>query len=114
MPSSSSTPTDASVRIASVRRGMISETAPTKVVFPAPNPPAITIFVDAALVSEGTEATQRPSDQLTALPDRRMVIERRQYAQIARLHQIADQNPRHTHRQVETSRDLGHRRPRRA
>jgi hypothetical protein len=26
---------------------MISDTAPTKVVVPAPNPPAITIFVDA-------------------------------------------------------------------
>jgi hypothetical protein len=34
--------------MASVRSGMISETAPTKVVFPTPNPPATTIFVDAA------------------------------------------------------------------
>jgi hypothetical protein len=36
------------VTIASVRNGMISDTAPTKVVFPTPNPPAMTILVDAA------------------------------------------------------------------
>ena len=45
--SSMSTPTEASVTIASVRSGMISETAPTNVVLPAPNPPAMTIFVEA-------------------------------------------------------------------
>jgi hypothetical protein len=28
-----------------VRSGMISDTAPTNVVFPAPNPPETTIFV---------------------------------------------------------------------
>lgn len=45
--SSASTPVEASVSIASVRSGMISDTAPTNVVLPAPNPPAITILVDA-------------------------------------------------------------------
>jgi hypothetical protein len=40
-------PAEASVTIASVRNGMISETAPTNVVLPAPNPPAMTIFVEA-------------------------------------------------------------------
>ena len=44
-----STPSDSLVTRASVRSGWISETAPTRVVFPTPNPPAITIFVDAAL-----------------------------------------------------------------
>ena len=43
-----STPSEALVTIASVRSGMISDTAPTNVVFPAPNPPAMTILVDAA------------------------------------------------------------------
>jgi hypothetical protein len=33
--------------MASVRRGMISETAPTNVVLPTPKPPEMTIFVDA-------------------------------------------------------------------
>ncbi|GAA5062761.1 hypothetical protein GCM10023259_052180 [Thermocatellispora tengchongensis] len=39
-------PTLASVITASVVSGMISDTAPTKVVFPTPKPPATTIFVD--------------------------------------------------------------------
>src|SRR4051794_19061283 len=42
----SSTPTEAEVITASVRSGTISETAPTKVVLPAPNPPDTTIFVE--------------------------------------------------------------------
>src|SRR5919199_6462048 len=42
----SSTPTEALVMTASVRSGTISETAPTKVVLPAPNPPDTTIFVE--------------------------------------------------------------------
>jgi hypothetical protein len=32
---------------ASVRSGMISDTAPTNVVLPAPKPPEMTIFVEA-------------------------------------------------------------------
>ncbi len=43
-----STPAEAVVTMASVRNGMISETAPTNVVLPAPNPPAMTILVDTA------------------------------------------------------------------
>lgn len=39
---------DRAVTLASVRSGMISETAPTNVVLPTPNPPAMTIFVEAA------------------------------------------------------------------
>ncbi len=39
-------PADASVITASVVSGRISDTAPTNVVFPTPNPPATTIFVD--------------------------------------------------------------------
>jgi hypothetical protein len=43
-----SIPADALVTTASVRSGMISETAPTNVVLLAPNPPEISIFVEAA------------------------------------------------------------------
>ena len=39
--------TEALVTIASVRSGMISETAPTNVVLPTPKPPEMTIFVEA-------------------------------------------------------------------
>ncbi|GAA3298514.1 hypothetical protein GCM10020218_086330 [Dactylosporangium vinaceum] len=42
----SSTPTLAPVSTASVVNGVISETAATNVVLPAPNPPAMTIFAD--------------------------------------------------------------------
>mgnify|MGYP000855449906 CR=1 FL=1 len=53
--SNASTAAEASVTMASVRSGMISDTAPTNVVFPAPNPPAMTIFVEAAArPSEGS------------------------------------------------------------
>src|SRR5246127_1592477 len=112
VPLSSSTPTDSSVMIASVRSGMISETAPTKVVLPAPNPPAITILVDATVrVSERAEATQRPSDQLAPLLHRRAVIKRREHPQMPGPHQIGYQNPRDTHGHIEPGRELCHRRP---
>src|ERR1700736_1427222 len=112
VPASSSTPTDASVRIASVRSGMISETAPTKVVLPAPNPPAITIFVDAVVLqSECAEATQRPSDQFPPLLHRRGVVERRQHLQVALFHQVAHQNSRDTKRYIQPCGDFSNRRP---
>jgi hypothetical protein len=44
--SMSSTPTPAEVMIASVVSGVISETEPTRVVFPTPKPPAMTIFAE--------------------------------------------------------------------
>src|ERR1700756_1693776 len=111
VPLSSSTPTDSSVMIASVRSGMISETAPTKVVLPAPNPPAITILVDATVrVLERAEATQRPSDQLPALFHRRAVIKGREHPQMPGPHHIGHQNPRDTEGHVEPGRDLCHRR----
>src|SRR3954451_7695167 len=60
----SSTPTDADVMTASVRRGTISETAPTKVVLPAPNPPETTIFVDRkGRRSEPLKATEHPPQE---------------------------------------------------
>src|SRR5581483_3686828 len=110
VPASSSTPTDASVRIASVRNGMISDTAPTKVVLPAPNPPAITIFVDAAVeLSERAEATQSPSDQFSPFFHQRDVMQGRQHAKITRLHQVADQNTSDSHRKLQSGSDLCHR-----
>src|SRR6476469_236817 len=68
MASRSSTPTLASVITASVVRGTISETAPTKVVLPTPKPPPTTIFTDviawpALFGSKPTESTQNPFHQ---------------------------------------------------
>src|SRR5690348_14000646 len=42
----SSMPAEALVITASVRSGLISETAPTRVVLPTPKPPATTIFAE--------------------------------------------------------------------
>src|SRR4029453_2975206 len=68
----SSTPTPAEVMIASVVNGVISETDPTSVVLPTPNPPAITIFADVTRPavgrrdSEPSKSTQPPLPQFRA------------------------------------------------
>src|SRR5215216_3734263 len=66
----SSMPTPATVITASVVRGVISETAPTRVVLPTPNPPATTIFAEVIatarrgyLWSEPAKSTQHPFQQ---------------------------------------------------
>ncbi len=66
----SSTCAPASVITASVRRGTISDTEPTKVVLPAPKPPATTILTDVVATdeltrrwSEFSKATENPFEQ---------------------------------------------------
>jgi hypothetical protein len=54
-----SRPRDALVTIASVRSGMISDTAPTNVVLPAPNPPEMTILVADERSREDPEPDER-------------------------------------------------------
>src|SRR4051795_7689073 len=77
----SSTPALASVMIASVVNGVISETEPTNVVLPTPKPPAMTIFADVTrpddgrcVMSEPPKSTQHPFQQFRA--DRVVVFER--------------------------------------
>jgi hypothetical protein len=53
----SSTFSLADVITASVVSGVISDTDPTKVVFPTPNPPATTIFTDVMAASAATPET---------------------------------------------------------
>src|ERR1700749_3276180 len=106
-----STPVEASVSIASVRRGMISETAPTNVVLPAPNPPAMTIFVEAWFSeSECFKATQGPSYQFVALIPRRTLGQRPVHPKVTRQHQIAHQDARDAQRQIQPGRDFRDRR----
>src|SRR4051794_25164364 len=68
----SSTPTPAEVMMASVVSGVISETEPTSVVLPTPNPPAMTIFADVTRpaagrdMSEPAKSTQPPFQQFRA------------------------------------------------
>src|SRR5690349_5936112 len=64
----SSMPAEAEVMTASVRRGLISETAPTSVVLPTPKPPATTIFAEVvarvgAAALELAKSTEDPFEQ---------------------------------------------------
>ena len=63
----SSMPADADVITASVRSGLISETAPTNVVLPTPKPPATTIFAEVvereAPPLELAKSTEHPFEQ---------------------------------------------------
>ena len=57
----SSMPTDRSVIAASVLSAAISEAAPTNVVFPAPKPPAITIFTGIGASTAGPPYALMPA-----------------------------------------------------
>src|SRR4051794_31568236 len=62
----SSIPAEAEVITASVRSGLISDTAPTNVVLPTPKPPATTIFaevVERAGPLELAKSTEHPFEQ---------------------------------------------------
>src|SRR5690242_17522997 len=62
----SSMPADAEVITASVRSGLISETAPTNVVLPTPKPPATTIFAEVVARAgplELPKSTEHPFKQ---------------------------------------------------
>jgi hypothetical protein len=96
---------------------MISETAPTKVVLPEPNPPEMTIFVapgrsecpadaedcskrpaDAEGVSKCPKATQSPSDQFATFIGGSGIAQRRVYPKIPLGNEVTDQHTRHTER----------------
>src|SRR3954447_20287244 len=110
----SSTPTDSLVTRASVRSGTISETEPTKVVLPTPNPPAMTIFVDAAArltpgeALESTESTEGPFEEVKAFVVGGVLGQGRLYVDVPLLHQVAEQHSHDTDGRLDQSRDLGH------
>src|SRR5512145_2534491 len=107
----SSTPSDSLVTRASVRRGTISETEPTRVVVPTPKPPAMTIFVDAALRGAlvGAKSTEGPFDELDPLVLRRTLGDGGLHPDQALLHQVAEQDTDDPDRHV---RQRGHLRDR--
>src|SRR4051812_44586314 len=100
--------------IASVVSGVISDTEPTSVVLPAPNPPAMTIFADVTrpederggVMSEPPKSTQHPLQQFCA--HRVVVVERgrlvRRDQSVGR--HVRDKYPRHTQRQLHPGGDL--------
>src|SRR3954447_14277748 len=103
----SSTPTDSLVTRASVRRGTISETEPTRVVLPTPNPPAMTIFVDAAARRplEGAESTEGPFEEVEAFVVGGVLGDRRLDVDVTLLDEVAEQDPDHADRRREQRRD---------
>src|SRR3954454_801276 len=114
----SSTPTPAEVMMASVVSGVISETDPTSVVLPTPNPPAMTIFADVTrppaagrcAMSEPAKSTQHPFQQFRAyrvgLVFQRGGLVHRDQA--VRRH-IGDDDTCHTERQLHACGDLSER-----
>src|SRR5919205_4171751 len=102
----SSTPTDAEVITASVRSGTISETAPTKVVLPAPNPPDTTIFVEReGRRSEPLKATEHPPQEcwITFVAVGRRGLEDLDQTQVDH---VCDDHPGHPERDPELRGDL--------
>src|SRR5450432_1684547 len=113
----SSTPADAVVITASVVSGVISDTDPTNVVLPAPNPPPTTIFTELTAESaaapgtvlEFAKSTEHPFQELDVRATLR-VVELVDSHQAFTRH-ICDQDPRHSQRHPQDGRDLGHRPP---
>src|SRR5215470_12714370 len=111
----SSTSVLATVMTASVVSGVISDTEPTKVVLPTPNPPATTIFTeviaDASPPPCGratldlTESTKHPFEQVEVGAAFRIVTLMDTHEAV-RAH-VRDQDARHPERQPEHRRDLG-------
>ncbi|SQD96559.1 hypothetical protein FMEAI12_3650022 [Parafrankia sp. Ea1.12] len=108
----SSTCAPASVMTASVRSGTISDTEPTNVVLPAPNPPATTIFTEVVataeltrLWSELSKATENPFEQreIRCLIAVRLLVD----ADEAFVRHVAYQDAGDSERHPQTGGDLG-------
>src|SRR5690606_8776743 len=110
----SSMPADADVMTASVRSGLISETAPTNVVLPTPKPPATTIFAEV-VEREGpplelAKSTEHPFEQCHVwLAAGVLVAAGLMDGDQSRLRQVGDEDPGHAERDGQQGRDLGHR-----
>src|ERR1700684_4097167 len=113
----SSTSVLATVITASVVSGVISETEPTKVVLPTPNPPATTILTDVMAGASDlgwatldlTESTEHPFEQIEVRTALR-VIALLDADESVRTH-VRDENPGHAERQPQYRRHLRHRSP---
>src|SRR5690606_39892053 len=105
-------PIEASVIIASVVSGTISETDPTNVVLPAPKPPETTIFADvmvcapeptaaSASVLKPTESTQHPFHQQQVSLGAVLTGQRLVHVDQTGVRGVADQHPRHAERHAQ-------------
>src|SRR6266540_219949 len=114
----SSTPTETSVIASSVVSGVISDTDPTKVVLPTPNPPATRIL--RGMISGSAACRRRyrsacaepiqqpPQDRLARTAVLRCVLWQVRH-QVAGVDQVADQYPRHSDGHLQRRADLGQR-----
>src|SRR5262245_3113735 len=108
-PLTSSMPRDSVVIGASVVSGVISDTAPTKVVLPTPNPPEMTIFTE---MGSGTSATPQAAQQAFEHFGARSAVDRVGHAvdrEVPVRVQIRHQHPGHAEGDLQPGRDLGHR-----
>jgi len=100
----SSTSVLATVMTASVVNGVISDTEPTNVVLPTPNPPATTIFTDVMAGASAlgwatldlTESTKHPFEQIEVRTALR-IIALVDADEPVRTH-VGDENPSHAQR----------------
>src|SRR5689334_9717619 len=108
----SSMPAEADVITASVRSGLISETAPTNVVLPTPKPPATTIFAEvvARPPSELAKSTEHPFEQCHVRRAAVVLVAARLVdGDESGLREVRDENPCHTERHGQQCRHLCHR-----
>src|ERR687896_1570063 len=113
----SSIPTDSEVMCCSVVRGGISDTAPTKVVLPAPNPPATRSLSGISSrpaggggrrrVSTRTESIEQPSQNLMTGAAVTVGGSWQVDLQVAAVGQVADEHPGHPDRDPQGGPDLG-------
>src|SRR5215469_15907187 len=110
-PSSSSTSTLGSLRISSVRSGLISLTEETSVVLPAPNPPATRILIDTGPATAGSasESSKSISDILEHLRVGQPAPSRRTDCDQPVLAHVGEQDPDDAEREVEVGSQVGHR-----
>src|SRR5262245_44785096 len=113
----SSIPRDSTVICCSVVSGVISETDPTKVVLPTPNPPATRIFsgmisrsaTGGCATSACAKSIQQPPENCLAGSAVRGRRSRQVHDQVSGVHQVPHQDPGYTDRDLELRRDLGQR-----
>src|SRR4051812_12527075 len=113
-PEVSSMPTLRSVSCSSVRSGLISLTAPTRVVLPTPNPPATRIFTASGMAAAPREGSERLESiehflQNPFVGKTVLCCFRTAYDDQPEVQQVAQQDPDDAQGELELRRDLRHR-----
>src|SRR3984885_10088651 len=103
-PLRSSTPMLAWVSVSSVRSGRISLIAPTSVVFPTPNPPAMRILNGVSRLSSAAPRASEGAEPIEHLPEKIWACLRtrgpsRLHSDQFLLNQVGEQDPHYTQRQ---------------